>query len=159
MPKKLEDCVDKVKGQKGVDAAWGICVDSTGEKPHKEVEDHNFNAPSKLDIPFDRERKTKEEGAKKVCGSIKAEIAESIVREKINENRQVPLFNPPITNRDVKPKIDKTTKGIGGQVGKIDSNSNTNNMTTSLWKKLFDAQLKRNAKEPSYGRKNLYSKK
>lgn len=170
MPKKLEDCVDKVKGQKGVDDAWGICVDSTGEKPHKEVkEDHNLDAPSKLDIQFDRERKTKEESypwsqcqadqakaghdkdsANKICGSIKAEIAESIVREKINDNRQVPLFNPPITNRDVKPKIDKTTKGIGGQVGKIDSNSNTNNMTTALWKKLFDSQLRQNVKEPKY---------
>ena len=138
MPEKLERCVADVKAQgKSDDSAWGICVDSTGEKPHKEVKE-DLNAPSKLDIPFDRERKTKEE------------IAESIVREKINDNRQVPLFNPPITNRDVKPKVDKTTKGIGGQVGKIDSDSNTNNMTTALWKKIFDSQLRRNVKEPRY---------
>ena len=64
--------------------------------------------------------------------------------------RQVPLFNPPITNRKVKPDIQKTTKGIGGQVGKIDSDANTNNMTTDLWKKILDTQLRRNVKEPRY---------
>ena len=135
MPEKLDRCVADVKAKGGVDNAWAVCNASIG----KEVkEDHNLDAPYKLDIPFDRERKTKEE------------IAESIVREKINDNRQVPLFNPPITNRDVKPKVDKTKKGIGGQVGKIDSDSNTNNMTTALWKKIFDSQLRRNVKEPRY---------
>ena len=68
------------------------------------------------------------------------------VQEKVNDNRQVPYFNPPITNRKVEPQIDKTRKGIGGQVGKIDSNSNTNNMTTDLWKKILDSQLSRNVK-------------
>ena len=75
---------------------------------------------------------------------------ETKVQEKINGNRQVPLFNPPITNRNVKPQIDKNRKGIGGQVGKIDSNSNTNNMTTAMWKKILDSQLRRNVKEPRY---------
>lgn len=151
MPEKLEKCVADVKAQ-GMpeDSAWGICVDSTGEKPHKEVKednhhDHNHHSvPSKLDIPFDYQRKTKEES------SIKAEIVEAIFQEKINANRQVPLFNPPITKRKVEPDIQKTTKGIGGQVGKIDSNSNTNNMTTDLWKKILDSQLRRNVKEPRY---------
>ena len=45
------------------------------------------------------------------------------------------------------PAGKKTTKGIGGQVGKIDSNANTNNMNTSLWKTILDSQLKRNAKD------------
>ena len=138
MPEKLEKCVADVKAQgKSDDSAWGICVDSTGEKPHKEVkEEHNHKVPSKLDIEFDHQRKT--------------EIAEAIFQEKINANRQVPLFNPPITNHKVEPDIQKNKKGIGGQVGKIDSNSNTNNMTTDLWKKILDTQLRRNVKEPRY---------
>ncbi len=131
MPEKLDRCVADVKAKGGVDNPWAVCNASIG----KEAKEQNLNTPSKLDIPFDTK---------------KSEIAESIVREKINDNRQVPFFNPPITNRDVKPKVDKTTKGIGGQVGKIDSNSNTNNMTTALWKKIFDSQLRRNVKEPKY---------
>lgn len=155
MPEKLEKCVADVKAQgKSDDSAWGICVDSTGEKPHKEVkEDHtHHNVPSKLDISFDdRERKTNEGiDNNSANDSIKAEIVEAIFQEKINANRQVPLFNPPITNRKIEPDIQKTTKGIGGQVGKIDSDANTNNMTTDLWKKILDTQLRRNVKEPRY---------
>lgn len=138
MPQKLDDCVAKVKGKKGVDNPWAICNASIG-----------------------KESETKKEG----CPSIKAEIVEAVIREhvgdnkflvkgkpdnRVNANRQVPVFNPPITKRKVEPDIQKTTKGIGGQVGKIDSNSNTNNMTTDLWKKILDSQLKRNAKEPRY---------
>ena len=138
MPEKLEKCVSDVKAQgKSNDSAWGICVDSTGEKPHKEA--HDNNTSSKLDISFNRDTK-----------EIKSQVAESIVREKINANRQVPVFNPPITNRPVEPDVQKTTKGIGGQVGKIDSDSNTNNMTTDMWQKILDSQLKRNVKEPRY---------
>ncbi len=38
MPKKLTDCVADVKAQgKDEDSAWPICIDSTGEKPHKEL--------------------------------------------------------------------------------------------------------------------------
>jgi len=138
LPEKLEKCVADLKA-KGTpkDSAWPICVDSTGEKPHKEQL------------------------------SIKAEIVEAKIKEhvgdnpflikgkgkdskKINSNRQVPVFNPPITNRKVEPDIEKTKKGIGGQVGKIDSKSNTNNMTTAMWKKILDSQLRRNGKEPRY---------
>ena len=37
MPEKLERCVSDLKSQgKPDDSAWAICVDSTGEKPHKE---------------------------------------------------------------------------------------------------------------------------
>jgi len=126
VPKKLEKCVADVQAQgKSEDSAWGICVDSTGEKPHKE-------------------EKIKDNS------STKAEIVEAIFQEKINANRQVPVFNPPITNRKVEPKKDKNKKGIGGQVGKIDSSSNTNNMTTDMWKKILDSQLRRNVKEPKY---------
>jgi len=126
VPEKLEKCVADVKAQgKSDDSAWGICVDSTGEKPHKEVKEKSYN-------------------------SIKAEIVESIFQEKINANRQVPVFNPPITNHKVEPDIQKNKKGIGGQVGKIDSDANTNNMTTDAWKKILDTQLKRNDKEPKY---------
>jgi len=124
VPEKLEKCVADVKAQgKSDDSAWGICVDSTGQKPHKESKGNN---------------------------SMQTEIVEAIFQEKINANRQVPYFNPPITKQKVEPQIDKTKKGIGGQVGKIDSNANTNNMTTDLWKKILDSQLRRNVKEPKY---------
>ena len=128
MPEKLEKCVADLKAQgKSDDSAYPICVNSTGEKPHKEKVKENNNS------------------------IIKAEIVEAIFQEKINANRQVPLFNPPITNRKVEPdNNDKKKKGIGGQVGKIDSSSNTNNMTTDLWKKILDSQLRRNVKEPRY---------
>ena len=59
MPEKLERCVRDVKAQgKSEDSAWGICVDSTGEKPHqdtkKEVAEAIGMAESHnpLDIPF-----------------------------------------------------------------------------------------------------------
>jgi hypothetical protein len=35
MPKKLERCVEKVKRQKGVKSAYGVCIKSTGLKPHR----------------------------------------------------------------------------------------------------------------------------
>jgi len=120
VPKKLEDCVADVKAKGGVDNPWAVCVASTGEKPHK----------------------------KEVKEKAQAEIVESMIKEKVNANRQVPYFNPPIKNRKVEPQIDKTTKGIGGQVGKIDSTRNKMNQT--LWKQIFDAQLRRNVKEPRY---------
>ena len=184
MPEKLEKCVADVKAKGTPDSsAWPICIDSTGEKPHKEYVDILETSDSTLpffkkktqekDYPWgqcmsDNEGKYGKDGAQKVCGSIKAknEISEAIIKEHVgdnpflikgkpdkarpNANRQVPLFNPPITNRPVEPKIDKTTKGIGGQVGKIDSKANTNNMTTDLWKKILDEQLKRNVREPRY---------
>ena len=144
MPQKLDDCVAKVKGDKGVDNPWAVCNASIGKETKEGA-----------DI-LEKKRSP--------C-SIKAEIAEAIIKEhvgdnkfrvkgkpdnRVNANRQVPVFNPPITNRPVEPDVQKTTKGIGGQVGKIDSDSNTNNMTTDLWKKILDAQLRRNVKEPRY---------
>lgn len=35
MPKKLKRCIAKVKKQKNVKNPYGICVKSTGQKPHK----------------------------------------------------------------------------------------------------------------------------
>lgn len=35
MPKRLERCVRKVKGKKGVKSAWAICIVSTGIKRKK----------------------------------------------------------------------------------------------------------------------------
>ena len=131
MPKKLDDCVAQVKGQKGVDNPWAVCNAKLGKETK---EDHN---------PLDKK-----------------------TQEKLNANRmdghsyrptQARNFSPPITSRSVKPQIDKTRKGIGGQVGKIDSSANTNNMTTSMLKKILDAQLKRNVEEPRY--KNTLKKK
>lgn len=147
MPQKLDDCVAQVKGKKGVDNPWAVCNASLG----KETKEHH----NPLDIPFGHE----------VNNKTKAEIVEAKIREhvgdneflvknkndkRVNANRQVPYSSPPITNRPVEPDIQKTTKGIGGQVGKIDSTSNTNNMTTAMWKKILDSQLRRNVKEPRY---------
>ena len=121
MPKKLTDCVKDVKAQgKSEDSAWGICVASTGEKPHKEVKEHH----NPLDIPFGYEVKNR---------------AMDKVQEKINENRQVPFFNPKVKDGSNKPDNRKTTKGIGGP--RLD-------MESFLWKDILDGQLRRNVKEP-----------
>ena len=99
LPEKLERCVSDVKAQgKSDDSAWGICVDSTGEKPHQEA-----------------------------------------IQEKINKNRQVPVFNPPIKKGKIEPDIKKTPKDVGGS---------RLNQDSVLWKDIFDSQLKRNVKEP-----------
>ena len=178
MPKKLDDCVRDVKAQgHDDDSAWAICVSSTGEKPHHETKEYSDTLESKTqekDYPWGQcisdQKKAghDQESANKICGSIKAksEIVEAIIREhvgdneflikgkpdnkRVNANRQVPVFHPPITKRKVEPQINKNTKGIGGQVGKIDSDSNTNNMTTDMWKKILDSQLKQNVREPRY---------
>jgi len=108
VPEKLEKCVRDVKAQgKSDDSAWAICVDSTGEKPHKESDT----------IPFSKKN----------------------VQEKVNKNRQVPVFNPPDKVGSNKPDNRKTTKGIGGD---------RLNAESFLWKDIFDAQLRRNVKEP-----------
>ncbi len=148
MPKKLDDCVAQVKGQKGVDNAWAVCNAKLG----KETKEHH----NPLDIPFGYEVDTNNIKAEIVEAKIKEHVGDNkfLVKNKndkrVNANRQVPVFNPPITNRPVEPDIQKNTKGIGGQVGKIDSDANTNNMTTDLWKKILDTQLRRNLKEPRY---------
>lgn len=120
VPEKLDRCVDKVKAKGNVENPWAVCNASVG-----------------------KETKIKEN-----VGDNEFLIKGKPKNTRPNANRQVPVFNPPITNRKVEPKINKTTKGIGGQEGKIDSKSNTNNMDTSLWKTILDSQLKRNVKEP-----------
>lgn len=176
MPQKLDDCVAQVKGKKGVDNAYAICNAQLGKETkedhnpldipfgseQKTREDHATIKRGKVKIPMKSKQHSllhgkdlphshvKTDNGKKQVTRHNAEIAEAIIQEKINANRQVPYSNPPITNRPVEPDIQKTTKGIGGQVGKIDSSSNTNNMTTDLWKKILDNQLKRNVKEPRY---------
>lgn len=142
MPEKLERCVSDVKAQgKSKDSAWAICVDSTGEKPHKE-------AVREKDYPWgqctsdQKKDGSSDESAKKICGSIKAKYGETTkgkIREKVNENRQVPFFNPPDKVGSNKPDNRKTTKGMGGPRLNTDS---------FLWKDIFDAQLRRNVKEP-----------
>ena len=144
MPQKLDDCVAKVKAKGGVDNPWAVCNASIGKETKEQSYPWGQCMSDQAKAGHDKN------SSDKICGSIKAEITEAIIREKVNANRQVPVFNPPITNRPVEPDIQKTTKGIGGQVGKIDSNSNTNNMTTALWKKILDSQLSRNRKEPRY---------
>jgi len=118
VPDKLDRCVSDVKAKGGVDNPWAVCNASIGKetKIKEHVGDNKFSVKGKPD------------------------------KTRVNKNRQVPLFNPKITSRKVEPQVDKTTKGIGGQVGKIDSTANTNNMTTNLWKSIFDAQLRQNAK-------------
>ena len=39
MPKKLKSCVRKVK-RRGIKNPWGICVASTGQKPHRRKSAH-----------------------------------------------------------------------------------------------------------------------
>jgi hypothetical protein len=152
VPEKLERCVRDVKAQgKSKDSAWAICVDSTGEKPHKES---STNLPffkkktQEKDYPWgqcisdQKKDGSSDESAKKICGSIKAKYGETTkgkIREKVNENRQVPFFNPPTKVDSNKPDNRKTTKGIGGP--RLD-------MDSFLWKDIFDAQLRRNVKEP-----------
>lgn len=64
------------------------------------------------------------------------------IKEKVNANRQVPVFNPSFKTHDVKPKIDKSPKGKIGGTG--------NPQNQDMWKKILDSQLRRNVKETSY---------
>lgn len=120
VPEKLDRCVNKVKAKGDVDNPWAVCNASMG----------------------------KETKIKESAGDNEFLVKGKPNNTRPNANRQVPVANPPITDRTNKPQNQKTTKGIGGQVGKIDSKSNTNNMDTALWKKILDSQLKRNVKEP-----------
>ena len=75
-----------------------------------------------------------------VCNaSIGKETKETKIQEKVNENRQAPYFNPKIKKDPNKPEGRKTTKGMGGP---------RLNTESALWKNIFDAQLRRNVKEP-----------
>ena len=75
-----------------------------------------------------------------VCNaSIGKETKKSKVQEKVNANRQVPVFNPPIKKGKVEPDNSKSTKGMGGK---------RLNQDSALWKDIFDSQLRRNVREP-----------
>jgi len=140
VPKKLTDCVRDVKAQgKSDDSAWAICVSSTGEKPHKEqIREKDY--PWGKCVSDQKKDGKSDESAKKICGSIKAKYGETRkTQEKVNANRQVPYSNPPLKVDSNKPDNRKTTKGIGGP--RLD-------MDSFLWKDIFDAQLRRNVKEP-----------
>ena len=125
MPQKLDDCVAQVKGKKGIDNPWAICNEQLG----KETKEHH----NPLDIPFGYE--------------VNKTIKEQLIQEKVNSNRQVPVFNPPIKVGKIEPQINKTTKGIGGLEGKI-GEPVKNPQPSFLWKDILDSQLKRNVKEP-----------
>jgi len=43
MPEKLERCVDKVKGEKGVDSAYAICNVSIEESVTKQIIEASLN--------------------------------------------------------------------------------------------------------------------
>jgi len=127
VPAKLDRCVDDLKDEGGVDNPWAVCNASIGKETK---EDHN-----PLDIPFDY--KVNE----------KSTIKEQVIQEKVNSNRQVPVFNPPIKVGKIEPQINKTTKGIGGLEGKI-GEPVKNPKPSFLWKDILDSQLKQNVKEP-----------
>jgi len=67
-----------------------------------------------------------------ICKSSTGETKESV-----NKNRQVPFFDPKMKDDKVEPENRKTTKGIGGD---------RLNKGSFLWKEIFDAQIKRDAK-------------
>jgi len=95
--------------------------------------------PEKLDRCVDKVKaKGNVENPWAVCNASVGKETKG-VKEKVNENRQVPVANPPLKVNRPEPKIDKTTKDIGGK--RLDKNS-------FLWKDIFDSQLKRNVKEP-----------
>ncbi len=126
MPAKLDRCVSDVKAKGDADNPWAVCNASIGKETK---EDHN-----PLDIPFGYE--------------VNNDIKENIIQEKVNANRQVPVFNPPIKKGTIEPQINKTTKGIGGLEGKI-GEPVKNPKPSFLWKDILDSQLKKNVKEPN----------
>ena len=67
------------------------------------------------------------------------ELTLSTNPKKVNKNRQVPVFNPPIKKGKVEPDIKKKLSGGG---------ANRLNQESMLWKSIFDAQLRNNVKEP-----------
>lgn len=121
MPAKLDRCVADVKAKGKADNPWAVCNASIGKETK---EDHNS-----MDIPFGNKIGKK-------------------TQEKVNANRQSPFFNPPIKKGTIEPKINKTTKGIGGLEGKI-GEPVKNPKPSFLWKDILDSQLRRNVKEPN----------
>jgi len=47
LPEKLERCVDKVKGEKGVDSAYAICNASIEESMNKQIIEASLNRKCK----------------------------------------------------------------------------------------------------------------
>ena len=156
MPAKLDRCVDDIKAKGGVDNPWAVCNASIGKETK---EDHN-----PLDIPFGHKvnEQVQEDcildagangaynpgGACRVSNQGGEAITEQLIQEKVNANRMVPVFNPPIKKGKIEPQINKTTKGIGGLEGQI-GKPVKNPQPTFLWKDILDSQLRRNVKEPN----------
>jgi len=126
LPAKLDRCVSDVKAKGDVENPWAVCNSSIG----KETKEHH----NPLDIPFGYE--------------VNEQIKEKIIQEKVNANRQVPVFNPPLKVGKIEPQINKTTKGIGGLEGQI-GKPVKNPKPSFLWKDILDSQLKKNVKEPN----------
>ncbi len=138
MPDKLDRCVDDVKAKGGVDNPWAVCNASIGKETKTQEKDYPWGQC----ISDQKKAGHDQNSANNICGSIKGKYGETTkgkIREKVNENRQVPFFNPPDKVDSNKPDNRKTTKGIGGPRLNTDS---------FLWKDIFDAQLRRNVKEP-----------
>ena len=99
--------------------------------------------PAKLDrCVDDLKAKGKNGNPWAICNSSvgQKESSPSAIKEKINANRQVPVFNPPIKKGKVEPSGKKSKHGIGGMERK--------KQNAVLWKDIFDSQIKRNVKEP-----------
>lgn len=118
MPAKLDRCVADVKAKGGVDNPWAVCNASLNE---------THNVGDKI--------------LEQIINSKISSDNKKGIKEKVNENRQVPFSNPKIKSDKVEPENRKTTKGMGGD--KLDSDS-------FLWKDILDAQLKQDVKEPRY---------
>jgi hypothetical protein len=146
VPEKLDRCVADVKAKGDVDNPYAVCNASIG----KETKEHH----NPLDIPFGYEvnEKVKEDRILDESNDTSRinhnSVKEQIIQEKVNANRQVPVFNPPIIVGKIEPQINKTTKGIGGLEGKI-GEPVKNPKPSDLWKDILDSQLKRNVKEPN----------
>lgn len=74
-----------------------------------------------------------------VCNASLNKGTKEANSNKINKNRQVPVFNPPIKKGKIEPDIKKKLTGSG------EHRLNTDSV---LWKSIFDSQLRRNVKEP-----------
>ena len=90
--------------------------------------------PAKLDRCVDdvKAEGKSTDSAWAICKSSTGET-----KEAVNQNRQVPFFNPKITKSSVEPKGGKSKKGMGGD---------RLNKGSFLWKEIYDSQIKRDAK-------------
>jgi len=70
-------------------------------------------------------------------------------KEKVNQNRQDPYPSPDIKKGKVKPQINKTTKGIGGENKLVGSmTSHRKKQEAILYKQILDAKLRYNVPLP-----------